>query len=194
MLRKDAGPEAGADAGVKARDADRPTGQDAPSDPPARWSGFALPVAGVLAVLAALGVLLWWLRRRYADDGASVWAPPARAWPSWLPVAWHWPWPWPRLRSGASGGAGFAVALALWLSGEVAGRTSTAVVSTWAADPECRLDLSALLLAEALLFGAQAIVIAQARTCAEVGRWWRWLGALPPPSLLLTLFFARCAD
>lgn len=91
--------------------------------------------------------------------------------------------------------AGFAVALALalWLSGEVAGRTSMAAVSAWAADPERRLDLSALLLAEALLFGAQATVIAQARTRAEVGYWWRWLGALPPPSLLLTLFFAQVA-
>jgi len=85
------------------------------------------------------------------------------------------------------------LALALWLSGEPASRTSMAAVGAWAADAERRLDLSALLLAEALLFGAQAIVAAQARGRAEAGRWWRWLGALPPPSLLLTLFFAQVA-
>lgn len=91
--------------------------------------------------------------------------------------------------------AGLAVVLALtlWLSGEAASRTSMAAVSAWAADAQRRLDLSALLLAEALLFGAQAIVIAQTRTRAEASHWWRWLGGLPPPSLLLTLFFAQVA-
>ncbi|KAF1043004.1 hypothetical protein [Xylophilus sp.] len=91
------------------------------------------------------------------------------------------------------GWAGFAavLALALWLSGDAASRTSIAAVSAWAADAERRLDLSALLLAEALLFGAQAIMTAQAQTLAEASRWWRWLGALPSPSLLLTLFFAQ---
>lgn len=69
VLRKDVGPQAKADSGTRARDADRPAGSGASS---ARWGGFALPAAGVLAVLAALGALLWWLRQRHADGGAGA--------------------------------------------------------------------------------------------------------------------------
>jgi len=69
VLRKDGQPEAAAEGGAQTREAGRRAGQDASS---AHWSGFALPAAGVLAVLAALGALLWWLRRRHADNGAGA--------------------------------------------------------------------------------------------------------------------------
>ncbi|KAF1043005.1 cobaltochelatase subunit CobN [Xylophilus sp.] len=72
VLRKDAKPEAPAEAGAQAGDAGRSAGRNASS---ARWSGSTLPAAGVLAVLAvlvALGALLWWLRRRHADDGVGA--------------------------------------------------------------------------------------------------------------------------
>jgi hypothetical protein len=86
-------------------------------------------------------------------------------------------------------GMACGLALGLLLAGELASRTSMAEVSAWASHPQRRLDLSAVLLGEALLFGSQAIAIAQGAT----GFWWRLLGAVPAPSLLLTLFFAQVA-
>lgn len=80
-----------------------------------------------------------------------------------------------------------ALAGALAASGELASRTSTAEILRWVASPQRRQDLSALLLAEALLFGSQAVRAAQ----GQPTRWWRWLGWLPPPSALLSLFFAQ---
>jgi hypothetical protein len=82
-----------------------------------------------------------------------------------------------------------ALAAALAASGELASRTSTAELLRWAASPQRRQDLAALLLAEALLFGSQAVRQAQ----GPVTRAWRWLGWLPPPSALLSLFFAQVA-
>lgn len=82
-----------------------------------------------------------------------------------------------------------ALAGALAASGELASRTSTAEILRWVASPQRRQDLAALLLAEALFFGSQAVRAAQ----GEVTRWWHWLGLLPPPSVLMTLFFAQVA-
>ena len=93
---------------------------------------------------------------------------------------------WPRPLQAA-----LAVALvaALVASGELASRTSAAELLRWAASPQRRQDLAALLLAEALLFGSQAVRMAQ----GPLTRAWRWLGRLPPPSALLALFFAQVA-
>ena len=93
---------------------------------------------------------------------------------------------WPRPLQGAMA---LALVAALAASGELASRTSTADVLRWAASPQRRQDLAALLLAEALLFGSQAVRQAQGQTT----RAWRWLGWLPPPSALLSLFFAQVA-
>lgn len=79
-----------------------------------------------------------------------------------------------------------ALAGALAASGELASRTSTAEILRWVASPQRRQDLAALLLAEALLFSSQAVRAAQ----GQATRWWRWL---PPPSALLSLFFAQVA-
>ncbi|MFT3812721.1 MAG: hypothetical protein QM740_05025 [Acidovorax sp.] len=82
-----------------------------------------------------------------------------------------------------------ALAAALAASGELASRTSTAEILRWAASPQRRQDLAALLLAEALLFGSHAVRAAQ----GQATRWWRGLGWLPLPSALLSLFFAQVA-
>ncbi|MBY4897124.1 hypothetical protein [Cupriavidus sp. AU9028] len=79
-----------------------------------------------------------------------------------------------------------AIGGALAASGELASQTSMASLLHWASEPARRLDLAALLLAEALLFGAHAVRTAQ----GEAGLAWRLLGLLPPPSLLLSLFLA----
>ncbi|MFT3721780.1 hypothetical protein [Pseudorhodoferax sp.] len=93
---------------------------------------------------------------------------------------------WPRPLQWAMA---LAVVAALAASGELASRTSTAEILRWAASPQRRQDLAALLLAEALLFGSQAVRQAQ----GQATRGWRWLGWLPPPSALLALFFAQVA-
>lgn len=93
---------------------------------------------------------------------------------------------WPRPLQGA---ATLALVAALAASGELASRTSTTDILRWAASPQRRQDLAALLLAEALLFGSLAVRLAQ----GQATRWWRWLGWLPPPSALLSLFFAEVA-
>ncbi len=81
------------------------------------------------------------------------------------------------------------LAAAMLASGELASQTSMATVIRWVSAPERRQDLSALLLAEALLFGGQAARRANADGAAA----WRLLGLLPPPSLLLALFLAQVA-
>lgn len=75
------------------------------------------------------------------------------------------------------------------MTGEVAGGTSLAEVVSWVSDPQRRLDLSALLLLEALVFGGQALAVAQ----DGAGLKWRIVGACPPPSLLAILFFGQVA-
>jgi len=82
-----------------------------------------------------------------------------------------------------------AIAGGMLLAGEAASRTSLAEVGRWISEPQRRLDLSALLLLEALLFGSHAVAIAQEKT----GFLWRVAGGLPPPSLLITLFFGQVA-
>lgn len=82
-----------------------------------------------------------------------------------------------------------ALLAALAASGELASRTSTAEILRWAASPQRRQDLAALLLVEALLLSSQAVHLAQGQDT----RWWRWLGWLPPPSALLSLYFAQVA-
>lgn len=93
---------------------------------------------------------------------------------------------WPRPLQWA---AALALAAALVASGDLASRTSAAELLRWAASPLRRQDLAALLLAEALLLGSQAARAAQ----GQATRSWRWLGWLPPPSALLSLFFAQVA-
>ncbi|MFT3801766.1 MAG: hypothetical protein QM766_11150 [Burkholderiaceae bacterium] len=78
--------------------------------------------------------------------------------------------------------------LALAASGELASRTSPADLLRWAASPQRRQDLAALLLAEALLFGSHAARLARGRA---TGLWHALDG--PPPSALLALFFAQVA-
>ncbi|MFC4297261.1 hypothetical protein ACFO0J_04305 [Castellaniella hirudinis] len=75
------------------------------------------------------------------------------------------------------------------MAGDVASRTSLAQVASWVSDPQRRLDLSALLLLEALVFGGQAVAAAQGRA----GLKWRIVGACPPPTLLAILFFGQVA-
>lgn len=82
-----------------------------------------------------------------------------------------------------------AIAGGVLLTGQAASHTSLAEVTRWLSDPQRRLDLSALLLLEALLFGSHAVMIAQDRT----GVLWRIVGGLPPPSLLILLFFGQVA-
>ncbi|SHG68277.1 hypothetical protein [Pollutimonas bauzanensis] len=82
-----------------------------------------------------------------------------------------------------------AIAGGVLLTGEAASRTSLAEVSRWLSDPQRRLDLSALLLLEALLFGSHAVMAAQGGT----GLLWRIVGGFPPPSMLLALFFGQVA-
>src|SRR5690606_26789245 len=77
--------------------------------------------------------------------------------------------------------------IALILAGEAASRTSVAELSLWLSEPQRRLDLAALLLVEALIFGSQAIAATQGRQ--NLG--WRVLGSLPPPSLMIALFLAQ---
>jgi len=89
-------------------------------------------------------------------------------------------------------GVALALAVALHASGELASRTSAAEILRWVSSPQRRQDLAALLLAEALLFGSHAVRLAQAQEAALSG-WWRRLGWLPPPSALLSLFFAQVA-
>ncbi|MEG1767025.1 MAG: hypothetical protein RR311_01050 [Comamonas sp.] len=84
---------------------------------------------------------------------------------------------------------GLALFAALVASGELASRTSPAEILRWAAAAQRRQDLAALLLAEALLFGSQAVRLAQ----ADAARGRAWAGWLVPPSALLTLFFAQVA-
>lgn len=79
-----------------------------------------------------------------------------------------------------------ALAAALTASGEIASRTSAAEIVRWAASPQRRQDLAALLLIEALLFGSQAVRLMQTQEKQITG----WL---PPPSGLLSLFFAQVA-
>ncbi|MBF6618264.1 MAG: hypothetical protein ITG07_16240 [Candidimonas sp.] len=74
-------------------------------------------------------------------------------------------------------------------TGDAASRTSLAQVASWVSDPQRRLDLSALLLLEALVFGSQALVAAQ----GGAGLKWRFVGACPPPTLLAILFFGQVA-
>ncbi|MBV8036122.1 hypothetical protein [Roseateles sp.] len=79
------------------------------------------------------------------------------------------------------------LAAGLIIESDMASRTSLADAMRWASSPQRRQDLAALLLAEALLFGGLAVRQAQ----ADMGLAWRALGALPPPSLLLTLFLVQ---
>jgi hypothetical protein len=80
-----------------------------------------------------------------------------------------------------------ALAIALALAGEAASRVSMAELDHWLSVPQRRLDLAALLLVEALVFGNQAIATAQDRTTLR----WRVLGLVPPPSMLIALFLAQ---
>ncbi|WP_454692168.1 hypothetical protein [Achromobacter aloeverae] len=80
-----------------------------------------------------------------------------------------------------------ALAAMLVLTGASASRTSVAELGQWLALPQRRLDLAALLLVEALVFGSQAVTAAQGRAALR----WRLLGAVPPPSLLIALFLAQ---
>lgn len=79
------------------------------------------------------------------------------------------------------------LAMMLVLTGELASRTSLAQVAAWASDSQRRLDLSALLLAEALFYMTQALLMAQGDASVR----WRWLNCLPAPSLLLSAFLAQ---
>ncbi|MFT4102626.1 MAG: hypothetical protein QM674_16650 [Burkholderiaceae bacterium] len=92
---------------------------------------------------------------------------------------WRAPLRWTMLAAGV---------LALAASGELASRTSPADLLRWAASPQRRQDLAALLLAEALLFGSHAARLARGRASGL----WRALDG-PPPSALLALFFAQVA-
>lgn len=96
---------------------------------------------------------------------------------------------WPRLLQWAMV---LVLTAALAASGELASQTSTAEILRWAASPQRRQDLAALLLAEALLFGGQAVRLAQAHE-KDAMDWWSRLGWLPAPSALLSLFFAQVA-
>lgn len=100
-------------------------------------------------------------------------------------LASEWPRPWQVAMA-------LGLAAALLASGELASRTSMAEILRWAASPQRRQDLAALLLAEALLFGSQAVQAAQTEQ-GQAARGWRWLGWLLPPSALLSLFFAQVA-
>lgn len=82
-----------------------------------------------------------------------------------------------------------AIGVGVLATGEAAGRTSLAEVASWVSDPQRRLDLSALLLLESLVFGGQALAVAQDGTRLR----WRLVGACPPPSLLAILFFGQVA-
>lgn len=82
-----------------------------------------------------------------------------------------------------------AIGFGVLATSEVASRTSLAEVLRWVSDPHRRLDLSALLLLEALFFGSHALAEAQ----GGAGLKWRIVGACPPPSLLVLLFFAQVA-
>lgn len=93
-------------------------------------------------------------------------------------------WRWPLLLA-----VSVAIGGALVISGDLASQTSMASLLRWASEPARRQDLAALLLGEALLFGAQAARIAQ----GQAGLAWRLLGLLPPPSLLLSLFLGQVA-
>ena len=84
---------------------------------------------------------------------------------------------------------GLALFAALVASGELASRTSPSEILRWAAAAQRRQDLAALLLAEALLFGSQALRLAQ----GDAARGLVWAGWWVPPSALLTLFFAQVA-
>ena len=79
------------------------------------------------------------------------------------------------------------LAIALALTGDLASQTSLAELNRYLSDPARRLDLSALLLLEALLFGSQAAAVAQGNPSAA----WRRLGYLPPPSLVIALFMGQ---
>ena len=91
---------------------------------------------------------------------------------------------WPRPLQAAMT---LAVVAALVASGEAASRTSTAELLHWAALPQRRQDLAALLLAESLLFGSVAVRQAQGALTGVL----RWLGWLPLPTALLALFAAQ---
>lgn len=82
-----------------------------------------------------------------------------------------------------------ALGVGVLATGEVAGGTSLAEVASWVSDPQRRLDLSALLLLEALVFGSHALAEAQ----GGAGLKWRLVGACPPPSLLAILLFGQVA-
>lgn len=90
---------------------------------------------------------------------------------------------------GAAQRAAIALALgiALVLAGETASHTSVAELSQWLSTPQRRLDLAALLLIEALVFGSQAMATTQERESTH----WRLLGVIPPPSLVIALFLAQ---
>jgi len=77
----------------------------------------------------------------------------------------------------------------LILAGDFASRTSLAELNLYVSDPRRRLDLSAVLLLEALLLGNQAIAVAQ----GQGNIWPRLLGYVPPPSLMITLFLGEVA-
>jgi len=79
------------------------------------------------------------------------------------------------------------LAIALISVGEAASRTSVADLSQWLSAPQRRMDLAALLLIEALIFGNQAIAAVQRRQTLR----WKLLGGIPPPSLLIALFLAQ---
>lgn len=93
-------------------------------------------------------------------------------------------WGWPQLLITVA-----ALTVASILCGELASRTSVADVTRWLQQPQRRLDLAALLLVEVVLYGTQAVEIAQ-RGARPL---WRALDALPAPSLLLTLFGLQVA-
>ncbi len=73
------------------------------------------------------------------------------------------------------------------MSSDLASHTSLALAGRWVNDPQRRQDIAVLLLLESLLLGMQAIVINR----AHCGRAWRWAGSVPPPSLLISLYFLQ---
>lgn len=94
----------------------------------------------------------------------------ASLWPRWLQLA-----------------APLALVALLLATGDLASHTSMASILQWAANPQRRQDLAALMLAETLLYGCQAICGAQGQS----NWWWRLLSWLPLPSAMLMLFFAQ---
>ena len=94
----------------------------------------------------------------------------ASLWPRWLQLA-----------------APLGLVALLLATGDLASHTSLTSILQWAANPQRRQDLAALMLGEALLYGCQAIRGAQGQS----NWWWRTLSGLPLPSALLMLFFAQ---